>query len=342
MPVAIVRTVMPDRRGTGGAAASSLVARALVAWALVACSAPPPPPAPRADLLAGADPAAFPGAGSVLAGFDPFADTDDLRVGDRCLLGFSFRNGDVERRWLLDFDVIEADLGGAPNPVPHGVEVSFTITRNWYVSMGGRPFQVSSRLCRVRMRVRDDDGRELGSSVLELPRDFLEIGFLPGCRAAQAWKGTAGAAVEPTAALAKELVGPVIAMMQLLQVVQHDQTLAPFFWQVVRTPGLWSVITSLGVSTNLNIDSQAAIQAGSGPAHLAWCGESWVLPMTVEVNGAPALYCQFLVGRAAPPLTPIGGILGAEGHHPSDPTCWFELVLLAARRGPVAGPPAGQ
>jgi len=325
---------MPIHRGTPNSACT-----AFAALLLAACSAPPPPAA-RADLLAGADPAAFPGAAAVLDGFDPFADANDLRVGDRCLLGFSFRNGAALRHWLLDFDVIEAEHGVVGKLDHSGGEFRFAFTQSMWVSMGGRPFQVTSRVCRVRVRVLDDAGRELGDSVLELPRDFLEIGFLPGCRAARAWSNTTGAAVEATAALAKEYAGPLIALMQLLQFVQQDQTLSPLFWQVVRMPSLWSLISSFGVSANLHVDASAAIPAGRGPAHLAWCGDTWVLPMAVEVNGDPALYCQFLVGRAAPPLLPIGGVVGAEGRHPTDPDCWFTLVLLAARRGPVAEPPA--
>lgn len=307
-----------------------------VVVSLSACAVPFPPPAPRGDLLADSAPSGFGAADALLSGIGPRETAAGIEKGDRCLFGVRFHDGDDERRWLLEFEVLDGERT-VTRRKRDGTLRKRTVRHCWTVYVDGKQCEVDSSLCEVRVRVLAENGTELASSQMALPADFLAMGF--AAVGTGAWTpGTSergpsldGARTGPDKP-PEVAAGPMIALTQFLGFVQDDKVLAPYFWQVVQKPSLWSVIRNLGVRATLRIEEPVPVDPALGPEHLAHCGDRAVLPLIVDVNGDPALYCHFLVGSAVAPLTPVGGILGASGMHPCDRERRFELVLLAAQR----------
>lgn len=326
-------------------------------WGLLLCAcgtAPVAPPAPQ-QLPGDLQPAEFPGAAALLSGFDTPTDTGAWESGDRLLFGLRLRKRGEVHRWLLRLEVLfgqaplrvvasqPAGTDGAPAQIdelqidlPQG-SWSYTVTVN------GVPHDriVTSALSPVRVRIDDADGRSLGDSVIHLPIDLLGRGMLA---AVDAERAMAAAAADPAAggssappdiesliANTRCSVEAVIAAMSLLNVVQEDDLLARYFWQVVEKPSLWSVVTSLGVKATLSMPFAESLAATALPPPLPPQPRAVVIPLRIEVNGGPALFADVLAIEPRRPFALCGGMVAVSAHHPTDPEVHFDVQLLAAR-----------
>lgn len=212
----------------------------------------------------------------------------------------------------------------------------------------------SSAMLMVAVSVYEADGTQIGRSLVSLPAELLGKGVLraadlataaasAGGRPAQA-RGVirdADPAGRPAAAddddgdaagsSLRPQVEAIVAMLSLLRVVQEDDVLAGYFWQVIEKPGLWSVLTHLGVKASIQVAFERSVEADGMPAHLPALGRAVVVPMRIDVNGSPALYADVLATDARRPFALCGGMVQASAHHPNDPSLQFDLALLAAR-----------
>jgi hypothetical protein len=305
----------------------------------------PPPPTELPDVPAAAE---FPGAAALLSGFDAATDSGAWETGDRLLFGLRLRKRGEEHRWLMQ---LEVEFGQAPmrvtaTPADGGDPVRFDELQidlprgswSWTIDINGRKHEhvLTSALCPVKVRVFDAGGGELGHSSIHLPADLLARGMLEAVdvEKAAARERTAGSAPpDPESLVARVLrsVEAIIAAMSLLNVVQEDDLLADYFWQVVEKPSLWSVVTSLGVKATLSMPFEDSAEAASLPPSLPPQPRAAVIPLRIDVNGSPALFADVLATDPRRPLSLCGGMVAASAHHPTDSSVHFDVVLLAAR-----------
>jgi hypothetical protein len=368
--VAAAVSILSHRRsGTSGAGGQASVALAAPSpenlsrmrlWfdlalgtSLWACSMAPvvqPPPGQLPGDLAAVE---FPGAEALLSGFDAPTEARAWETGDRLLFGLRLRKHGVEHRWLMLLRVVlgqtpmrvlaqpAAGNDGAPVEIdalqvdlPKG-SWSYTIEHD-----GKRQEHVlTSPLCPVRVKVFDPRAKLLGDSTIHLPADLLARGMLHAVDAERsavadvAAGGPDGAQIgdERLLAVTRSSVEAIIAAMSLLSVVQDDDLLASYFWQVVQKPSIWSAIANLGVSANLSMPFRDSVPATAVPAPLPPQPHAFVIPLRVDVNGSPALFADVLATDPRRPFSLCGGMVAVAAHHPTDRDLHFDVQLLAAR-----------
>ncbi len=125
----------------------------------------------------------------------------------------------------------------------------------------------------------------------------------------------------------------LIALIALLDVVQNDDVLEDYFWQVVQKPSVWSVIAALGVRASLNASLEKSVPIDRLPSHMPSHGRAFAMPLMVDVNDTPALVADVIAVESGRPFSLCGGIVAAAARHPSDPSLNFDVQLLAARLG---------
>lgn len=321
------------------------VVAAVMVGTLVAagCAVPVGP-----EVVVGAEPAApgpgdFPGAVALLDGFDaldssgePGAD-GEWRAGDEVLYGLRLQRGGQVRHWLLHLRVTEPvallrdrDGRSRGEPMP---------TVDWRIRVDGEQRCFPTRHCRVLATVCDAEGRVLGRSEPELPRDFVARGISAACervlqQRAGAGDGAATVAIGPEDV--EVFAEGTLCAVALLQVVQEDSVLAPLLWEVVDPPSLWSVLGNLGVRVVVRPQFLEAVAAASPVP--AFPAPAFRVPMSLLVNEAEALCVGLTVTGPRSPLGLCGGVLAAEAWHPVDSGRRFTLLLLAARRGRAWSP----
>jgi hypothetical protein len=315
------------------AAPATALAVALAGLA-AACAgpAPVPPPFDLAPFTA-CDPAAFPGAAAVLAGFAAPDDDPAMRIGDAALLGIELhRDGTVERQLLL-LEVVdlhwrvpdEVRIGGVVQPDGGGVRVrrrqGFRVTSTGVEGTGSGP-QTRDHLIqpvdvRLTRTVADDRAEATAedaaatSTVATLYEEPLAVGWWP--YAAPAVDSSQPQRVDAARLHALDHAFALTMSMQAL--AENDPVLQALLFRVVDPPSLWSVVTSF-----------AGIADEVRPARLE-----------LRVNDATAAWATLLVARPRDATRVCGGLVGAIVQHPSDPGRRAVVRLLATRRGaPVA------
>ncbi|MGE3172610.1 MAG: hypothetical protein AB7O97_08275 [Planctomycetota bacterium] len=322
----------------------------LHALTLAACAAAPQKAPPDPALLPDLPADAFPAAAAIVEGFDPVPGDASWESSDRVLFGLRLRRGAEEQRWLLRLDVVIGETMrnfAATYTDPSGVErtkhtdamaVLFP-QRSWpyTATLDGQTseHEVRASMMMVGVGVFDaETGVELGKSVVRLPLELLRSGLLPAAVSASARRARGEASDEPTEVRLQQVRQEVeawIATVALLHVVQEDSVLADYFWQVVEKPGIWSVLTHLGVSVTIDVQFENAVPATAVPSHQPRGGDEMVVPVAILVNGAPALFADALVGSSDRPYALCGGLRAAVARCPSRDDLAFDLVLLAAR-----------
>lgn len=302
----------------------------LIVCCLCSCRAAPPaivPPDP------GNTPhlefAQFPGART---GFDDRSPDAAWDGNDEVLFALRLRKGAEVHRWLLHLEVVLGEhlIARVDNDPDHRIELWETRTWTWTETHDGTSQDVTttSRMLPVLVTIRDQHGARLDHSLVKLPANLLGRGLLPAIERAR------HADPEPLAGDAsRPMVEAMIATMALLHVVQQDDVLADYFWQVVEKPGLWSVLTHLGVQATMTMPFEQSLPATRLPAGLPPVDRAFVVPLRIEVNGHPALLADVVAVDAARPYALCGGMVAAVARHPTRPEITFELQLLAARLG---------
>jgi hypothetical protein len=292
----------------------------LLALPLVSACQAPPAPELRVDAN---EPAAFPAPPYLLAGFDVGDHDGEWRPGDSVLYGLRLnRNGDV-RHWLLRLELCEPEARD-----DDGAELA---PIEWSIRINGELQQFASRQCRMVATVMDEHGAVLGRTEPALPRDFLERGLADACRLVQSRSMRGRRHGRLAHVDVRPLAEATVSAVALLQIVQHDDVLAPLLWEVIERPSLWSVVSHLGARVVLRPRFHALTDMLSPVPEL--CVPAWRLPLTLDVNDDPALQVELFVADPTPPFALCGGVLGATARHPSQPGLEFSLLLLSGQRG---------
>lgn len=319
------------------------VAALLATCALTSCSSSPDLPIRPASAawqhLQAAD---FPGAPRLLDGFDAPTDDGEWMRKDRLLFALQLRKGETVHRWLLHLEVMIGDMTTMRLGDDRPSEVKLWNDRSWTytttVEGEKRQHVVTSRMLPVVVRVHDEQGKQLGNSLVQMPADLLGAGLLPGIDAARTLYGGTDPDAEHMPREQQEahvtsMVRSTMALVALLTIVQEDSVLADYFWQVIEKPSIWSVVSSFGVSASLVTALEQSLPTDDLPPGMPDLGRAFVAPMRVEVNGSPALLADILATKAVRPYALCGGMVAASARHPSRPELHFDVQLLAARLG---------
>lgn len=310
-----------------------LAACALAVLCLPACTGMPLAVAPVDPATAPAlTRTEYPGASP---GFDARSDDPTWNGGDQVLYALRLRKGDEVRRWLLRLDVVlgESLIARVEDSSEQKIELWENQTWTYRTTEHGesREHRVTSKMLPVGVVVSDANGHELTKSLVKLPAHLLGHGLLPAIDCALAGAAADGDGADRTDI--RPVVEAILGTMSLLNVVQEDDALAQYFWQVVEKPSLWSVVTGLGVQATMTMPFEQSLPATRLPADLPPVDRAYVVPLRIDVNGSPALLADVVAVDARRPYALCGGMVAAVARHPSNPDVTFELQLLAARLG---------
>jgi hypothetical protein len=299
---------------------------------LFGCSSAPvtiaPPDASTVPTLTLAE---FPGA---TTGFDDRRDDDAWDGSDQVVFALRLRKGAEVHRWLLTLDVILGEnliamVDGGKQRISLWQDKTWTY--EWTENGKATEQSVTSKMLPVGVTVHDEAGRKLSNSVVKLPSRLLGRGLLPAIETSFEIAARQGQA--PTEADGRPLIEAMLGMMSLLNVVQEDDALADYFWQVVEKPSVWSLITGLGARASMSMPFEQSLPATRLPANLPPTEPAYVVPVRIDVNGSPALLADVVAVDARRPYALCGGMVAAVARHPSNPDITFELQLIAAHCG---------
>ncbi|MEZ5988877.1 MAG: hypothetical protein R3F30_07090 [Planctomycetota bacterium] len=289
-----------------------------------------------ADLHLRAAPA-FPAAAAILQGFDEPGGPDRIEDGDRLLYGIHLEVGGRTDSWLVLFEVEHAiatvDSDGQPLPIEGRARAVVTPKPRRTAEGTERPAEpkveidFTSRYAVVTATVFDAEGGVVSRDDLLVSRFLMSKGIYDGCRVVAADRGD-GPRDEATW---KELGYTVFACLEFLKLIRGCKGLNEILEQAMVVD-LWSVLFHFGVEVSCSLDVESGtpftLPRDRGPD-----ADAFRFPLSIGVNGAPALDCSIVVGRTGSPLNLGAGVLSVVGVRPGDDTGRVTMTLLAARRG---------
>ncbi|MBL9077033.1 MAG: hypothetical protein JNL08_05995 [Planctomycetes bacterium] len=311
-----------------------------VCWLTIAaaCStAPAPLVAPDPTVLPTLTAAEFPGAGALR--FDERHDDASWHGDDAVVFALRLRKGEIVHRWLLRLEVL---LGEELVARVDGGDSKIRLweNRTWQYSVmkNGQeePRELRSRVMPVTVTVSDEHGKPLTRSMVRLPTRLLGGGLLPAIDLTRELVAQGRSTVDAGDTDIEPVVAAIVGTLALLNVVQEDDALAEYFWQVVEKPSVWSILTGLGVRATMSMEFEHSVPAPRLPAGLPAVDRAFLVPLRIDVNGSPALLADVVAVDARRPYALCGGMVAAVARHPSNPDITFELQLLGAERGAAA------
>lgn len=137
----------------------------------------------------------------------------------------------------------------------------------------------------------------------------------------------------------RAIAGSQMAMMSYVHLVQETPGLDDLFYKVVKLPSVWSVVSHLGVSATLNLETDYVAPTSTTNWNLLPETPCYTFPLTLRVNGQPALVTTMVVVPPRPPLLQCGGIVGLLAEKPNDKKTYLILRIISARHAkePEAG-----
>jgi hypothetical protein len=116
--------------------------------------------------------------------------------------------------------------------------------------------------------------------------------------------------------------------------VGETPDLEDMMWKVISLPSVWSIVKHAGVTASLNFDVHdirpVPIPTGWNlPGH----GPVYAFPLSLTLNGKPALYVTLLITSPTPALVACGGIVGFVAQNPDDDENYLVLRIISAQRG---------
>lgn len=256
--------------------------------------------------------AAWPAGDRILTGFELGAPGDPWRAGDRVLLGLrAQRDGESSIRYLLveltEILDIKTSLG-ISGKGPKGEKISYAIAP---------PSRVT------RLSVFDESGKLLLKSDGAIPDKLLNNGLFGMLGA----NNSTVASAEPDLASERGFLG-LMSLVQFSASSGGNKALDEMTRMIIERPSLWTLLTRRPtLSLNTTNVRPTIVLFGGTHRRAAQIG--------VDLSFNDALIAQVDVTaiESAPPLGIIGGMVFAEGKHPSDPTRRLHIAVLATRRG---------
>jgi hypothetical protein len=136
--------------------------------------------------------------------------------------------------------------------------------------------------------------------------------------------------VTPQEEYALAVAGPTLT--SYFGAVGETPDLEGIMWKVISLPSVWSLVKHRGVSASLDFDMHN-IHPLSLPTGWNLPGRSaYTLPISITVNGKPALYVTLIITSPTPSLVACGGIVGFVAQNPDDDENYLSLRVISARR----------
>jgi hypothetical protein len=279
------------------------------------------------------EPDRFAAGRSLLPGKHPPAAGETWRSGDSVLLGIAIDAAGQQREWYLRATIV-GKIGGEYDGTPFTISDSVRVKRS---GRGEEWVRIDYDLVRVKIELFDGETRRLSRSTALMPELCLQYGLLDyieqsldgrdAFAAAQLQSGEDG---EPLASEElRRAVAGWIAIMKLPEFLQRERSMEQLIWRIIERPNLLSLLMRGRVNLDVGLSGEDArpetTAGGFEPAYR--------VPVSLTINGRPAVRCEIVVTRADPPLGPCGGLLAIDATHPSDPQRKLSVRLLGARRG---------
>jgi hypothetical protein len=122
------------------------------------------------------------------------------------------------------------------------------------------------------------------------------------------------------------------AMMSYFTAVGETPNLETILLKVLNLPSLWSIVKHGGIHAGIWFPLED-IRPLTLPARWNLPGDTpvYTLPMSIDLNGQPAINATLLVTDPRPPLLGCGGIIGFIAENPVDKQNFMTLQVISAR-----------
>jgi hypothetical protein len=141
--------------------------------------------------------------------------------------------------------------------------------------------------------------------------------------------------ITPQEKIALATGGP--ALNSYFNAVGEIPDLEDMMWKVISLPSVWSIVKHAGVTASLDFEVRNIRPAPLPPGwNLPGHGPVYAFPLSLALNGKPALYVTLLITSPIPSLVACGGIIGFVAQNPDDPEDYLTLRIISARRGKTA------
>jgi hypothetical protein len=131
----------------------------------------------------------------------------------------------------------------------------------------------------------------------------------------------------------RALAGSAPALESYFNIVQRTEGLSDILFKLIDLPSMWSIARNKGVTVNfrfLNHVKQREIVAGKISVY--------EMPITLELNGQPAMNFTMVLTSPRPPLLPCAGILGLVATRPGVKDTYLAVQVLSATHSNASAP----
>lgn len=137
--------------------------------------------------------------------------------------------------------------------------------------------------------------------------------------------------VTPEEKYALAVAGPTLT--SYFGAVGETPDLEDIMWKVISLPSVWSIVKHRGISASLDFDVHN-IRPLPLPAGWNLPGHSpvYTLPLSITLNGKPALYVTLIVTSPTSSLVACGGIVGFVAENPEDDENYLTLRVISGQR----------
>lgn len=185
------------------------------------------------------------------------------------------------------------------------VEAALEERRPFRYTWKGVSYSRKLPLLQVLVDVYDESGTLLAADREQIPETYLTTGFI-------------GLTAEAESELAPD---SIFAITTILEIIRGSDALSPLFWRVVDRPPLLSFLGGVHFSIHARASQQTRQQddpPGGGDARDPFRGhKTYLLPVSLELNGAPAVNLELTILEPQPPLLLTGGMLSMRAQHPT-------------------------
>jgi hypothetical protein len=126
--------------------------------------------------------------------------------------------------------------------------------------------------------------------------------------------------------------GPTLT--SYFQAVGETPDLEGIMWKIISLPSVWSIVKHHGVTAWLGLDVHNIRPLPLPPGwNLPTHDSAYTLPMSVTLNGKPALNVTLIITSPNPSLVACGGIVGFVAQNPDDNENFATLRIISAGSG---------
>jgi hypothetical protein len=288
-----------------------------------------------------------------IEGIDPLSEGHQIAPGDLVVdLVTLFEKGQSKSQWLLIVEALEAtakDKAASNAPlvlyIGKGEKVEFDRSKlPALVRLIGPFTEKTGKVPRIedeRSRTQLAPGflsiglDQAAATTYRLHRDHFRGRLSARTRPfteqekAAAEKDRGGAPL--TLAEQRALVGSYLALQSYTEIVQETPGLDGILYRVVKPPSIWSVVWHLGVKITIDLERDYVARTPSTIWGLSADTPCFTYPLTLRINGDPALTTTLITAPPRPPLLECAGIVGMLAENPKEKETYLLLRLLSAR-----------